>query len=102
MVSRRIHSRAACLIQEPADKTMGRSSLLSYLENFEKHGSATAYAFRRGYRTERWSYGRVARSACQFARLLETRGLRKGQRLLLWGNNSAEWVVAFLGSLLRG
>ncbi len=81
---------------------MPRTSLLAYLDNFEKHGSESAYVFRRGYRTERWSYGRVARSVYQFARFLEARGIGGGERILLWGDNCAEWVVAFLGGILRG
>ena len=81
---------------------MARSSLLQYLDNFEKHGAETAYIFRRGYRTERWSYGRVAETAYRFARDLEARGIGKGGKILIWGDNCAEWVVAFFGSLLRG
>jgi long-chain acyl-CoA synthetase len=81
---------------------MARSSLLTYLDNFEELGSETAYVFRRGYRVERWSYGRVAETAYRFARDLEARGIGKGGRILLWGDNCAEWVAAFFGSILRG
>ncbi|NWG13282.1 MAG: AMP-binding protein [Acidobacteria bacterium] len=81
---------------------MRRTTLLAYLDDFGKRGSETAYVFRRGYRTERWSYGAVARSARQFARLIEARGVEMGDRILLWGDNCAEWVVAFLGGILRG
>ena len=81
---------------------MARSSLLTYLIKFEKLGPETAYVFRRGYRVERWSYGRVAETAYRFARDLEARGIGKGGRILLWGDNCAEWVAAFLGCILRG
>ncbi len=81
---------------------MARSSLLSYLDNFEKFGSETAYVFRRGYRVERWSYGHVAEGVYKFARDLEARGIGRGERVLLWGDNCAEWVVAFFGIILRG
>ncbi len=57
---------------------------------------------RRGYRTVRWSYRQVAEAAFQFARELEARGIAKGERMLIWGPNSAEWVVAFLGCALCG
>lgn len=57
---------------------------------------------RRGYRTVRWSYNGVAVSAFRFARELEARGIAKGERVLIWGENCAEWVVAFLGCMLRG
>lgn len=81
---------------------MARSSLLTYLDNFEKFRSETAYVFRRGYRVERWSYGHVAGTVYEFARLLEARGIGKGESILLWGDNCAEWVAAFFGSILRG
>ena len=40
--------------------------------------------------------------AAQFARELESRGIEPGDRVLLWGRNSAEWVAAFFGCILRG
>jgi len=57
---------------------------------------------KRGYRTEKWSYGQVAASAFQFARELDSRGIVKGERVLLWGENCAEWVAVFLGCALLG
>jgi len=40
--------------------------------------------------------------AIAFAAELETRGIAKGDRILLWGENCAEWVAAFFGCALRG
>lgn len=57
---------------------------------------------RRGYRMESWSYAQIAGQANRVARDLEVRGLGKGDAALLWGHNSAEWIVAFLGCVLRG
>ena len=57
---------------------------------------------RRGYRTVRWSYQQVAAAAFQFARVLKARAVAKGDRIMLWGPNSAEWVAVFLGCALRG
>jgi long-chain acyl-CoA synthetase len=84
---------------EPEDSM---SDLLEYLEAFRRRGAETAYAHRRGYRVWRWSYGEIAESACRFARELESRGVGKGHRVLVWGENCPEWVVAFYGCLLRG
>lgn len=50
----------------------------------------------------RWSYRRLAEAAHQFARELETRGIGKGDRVLVWGANCPEWVAAFFGCCLRG
>ena len=33
---------------------------------------------------------------------LEARGIGKGERVMLWGENCAEWVAAFFGCALRG
>ena len=57
---------------------------------------------RRGYRTVRWSYRQVAETAFRFARELEARRIEKGERVLIWGPNSAEWIAAFFGCALRG
>jgi long-chain acyl-CoA synthetase len=64
--------------------------------------SEIAYVQRRGFRTLRWTYGQLAELAFRFARELEARGIGKGDRVLLWGDNCAEWVAAFFGCMLRG
>jgi long-chain acyl-CoA synthetase len=81
---------------------MERRSVVEYLESFLRRGRECAYVQPRGYRAERWSYRQVAETAFRFARELETRGIGKGERVLLWGPNSAEWVVVFFGCALRG
>jgi len=70
--------------------------------NFHKNSNECAYRQRRGYRTESFTYAEILRMAHGFARFLEERGLRKGDRVLLWGENCAEWVAAFFGCALRG
>ncbi|MGH9789793.1 MAG: AMP-binding protein, partial [Candidatus Acidiferrales bacterium] len=81
---------------------MPRSSLAEYLKLLHGNNSDMAYVHRRGYRAERWSYRRVANAAVQVAHQLEQRGVAQGDRVLLWGENCAEWVVAFWGCVLRG
>ena len=81
---------------------MGRRLLTEYLQEFRRHESEVAYAHRRGYRLLRWTYGEVASAGAQFARMLESRGVGKGDRVLLAGNDSAEWAAVFWGCLLRG
>ncbi len=77
-------------------------TLAEYFEDFRRRGQETAYAHRRGYRILRWTYRELAEAACRFARELESRGIGKGDRVLLWGENCPEWVAAFYGCLLRG
>jgi long-chain acyl-CoA synthetase len=79
-----------------------RASVLDSLDDFERWADDCAYVFPRGYRHERWSYRRVAAVAYQFARALEARNIAKGDAVLLWSANCAEWVAAFLGCALCG
>ena len=81
---------------------MAHRSLADYIENFERHGSECAYVNRRDYRHVRWTYGQVVSLARQVASKLKDRAIGKGDRILLWGENSAEWVAVFLGCMLRG
>ena len=81
---------------------MEHRSVVEHLECFLRRGRECAYVQRRGYRTERWSYRQVAEAAFRFARELEKRGIGKGERVLVWGPNSAEWVAVFFGCALRG
>jgi long-chain acyl-CoA synthetase len=78
------------------------STLFKYIESFYRLGEEIAYVHHRGYRTAYWSYRAVGEGASRLARELECRGIGKGDRILLWGENCAEWVVAFLGCVLRG
>jgi long-chain acyl-CoA synthetase len=81
---------------------MPRRSLAEYFQSFDAHAAETAYVDQRGYRTYHWTYGQIRHAAAQFARELEQRGIAKGDRILLWGPNCAEWVAAFWGCVLRG
>lgn len=81
---------------------MEHRSLLSYLDDFARLGNECAYVYPRGYRRERWSYRRVAHAAYRFARELEARRVIKGDAVLLWSPNCAEWVAAFFGCALCG
>src|SRR5918997_1855100 len=79
-----------------------RRSLISFLDDYHARGRETAFAHRRGLRWERWSYAQVAEAAAGFARELEARKIGRNDRVLFWAENSAEWVAALFGCLLRG
>src|SRR5271170_722772 len=81
---------------------MRHESLLEYFRPDSRPPHEIAVAWRRGYRMVRWSYADVLRCATQFALEFKTRGIGKGDRVLLWGENSGEWVAAFLGCLFQG
>src|SRR6267142_120511 len=77
-------------------------SLLTFVRNYAALGGEIAIRQRRGYRMESWTYAQIAEGANRLARELEARGIAKGDAVLLWGENSAEWISVFLGCLLRG
>ena len=81
---------------------MARRSVADYLLDFERLGGEQAYAERRGYRVARESYAEIAASAYRFARELAATEISKGDRVMLWGPNTAAWVAAFLGCAHRG
>jgi long-chain acyl-CoA synthetase len=81
---------------------MAESLAQFFLTNFRAHLNERAYGQRCGYRMEWFTYGQVLETAVSLAGDLETRGIGKGERVMLWGENSAEWVAAFFGCALRG
>lgn len=81
---------------------MPRESLLDYFRPDSRPGRERALVWRKSYRRERWSYATLLANANRFARELESRGIAKGDRVLLWGENSGEWIAAFLGCMFRG
>jgi long-chain acyl-CoA synthetase len=81
---------------------MGRESLLEYFRAEARPGREAAVVWRRGYRTVRWSWAELRGAAVRFGAALQARGIAKGDRVLLWGENSGEWVAAFLGCMFAG
>ncbi len=79
-----------------------RSSLASLLDDFERNANQTAIVAQRGVRRRKTTYGELSNLAHRFAADLTHRGIVKGDRVLIWGENSAEWVATFFGCVLRG
>ena len=81
---------------------MAESIAEFFLEHFRANALELAYVQRRGYRRERFTYGQIVDRALAFAQELDRRAITKGNRIMVWGENSAEWVAAFFGCALRG
>jgi long-chain acyl-CoA synthetase len=79
-----------------------RTHLASLVEDFRLPADQTAVVAHRGNRAYRTSYGEVAQIAGRFAAELNRLKIAPGERVLFWGSNSAEWMGAFFGCLLRG
>lgn len=81
---------------------MARSSLAIYFEDVVQRCRGVALVQKRGYRRERRTYRQIWESASGFALELAARRIATGDQVMLWGANSAEWVMAFWGCILRG
>ena len=81
---------------------MARANLTTLVAEFACFRKDVAVVQRRGYRRESWTYSQLMDSAAGCAGLLRERGVRTGERVILWGSNSFEWMAAFWGCLLRG
>src|SRR5580704_9967100 len=79
-----------------------RPHLASLVDDFRRQGDAVAVVARRGNRRVVHTYGELAELAHRFAAELERRQITAGERVVLWGQNSAEWIGAFFGCVLRG
>ncbi|GAC1621094.1 MAG: AMP-binding protein [Candidatus Acidiferrum sp.] len=81
---------------------MPRENLHSLFTEFDQYARDVAVVHRRGYRREAWTYAQLSARSIFCAQALQQRGIRTGDRVLLWAPNSAEWMAAFWGCLLRG
>jgi long-chain acyl-CoA synthetase len=79
-----------------------RPHLASLLLDLERRGDEPAVVSKHGLRTVRTSYRQLARLAGRCARELQSRGITKNDRVVIWGVNGSEWIAAFFGCILRG
>ncbi len=79
-----------------------RDHLATLLDDFKRYGRDIAVVRHQGNRRRVTTYSELATLAGRFASLLERRGVVAGDRVLLWAENSAEWLAAFHGCLRRG
>src|SRR5262245_27217786 len=66
-------------------RKMARENLLSLFEELAQYGGDVAFVQRRGYRREAWRYGKLRAVAEACAQELRKRGVKTGDRVLLWG-----------------
>jgi long-chain acyl-CoA synthetase len=79
-----------------------RQHVASLVDDFARYEKQIAVVSRHGLRERRTTYGELASLARRFAAELVNRRIEKGDRILIWGENSAEWVAAFFGCVMRG
>jgi long-chain acyl-CoA synthetase len=71
-------------------------------ESARKFGSKDALMIRPGFRTRAWSYRDLNDVVPRVARHLSESGMKKGDRVLIWGVNRPEYGIAFLAALRLG
>jgi len=79
-----------------------REHLATLVEDFRRYDREIAVVRYRGNRRRVSTYGDIARLAGRFAAFLEDKNVGAGDRVVLWAENSAEWIAAFHGCILRG
>ena len=77
-------------------------TLLDLLDRFTSLGNREAILYHNGYRTWKLTYRQLYRRICAFAHFVDEKDIRKGDRLLLWGENRPEWAVVFWACVARG
>jgi long-chain acyl-CoA synthetase len=55
-----------------------------------------------GYRSWKYTYAQVGLAARQFAARLKRNNIGKGEKVIIWSENSPEWIAAFWGCVLAG
>ena len=78
---------------------MPRATLLEFFDD-RIRSDQPFLVYDGGYRAHTWSYDAIRQAAGRFARRLERAGVTPQANVILWGENRAEWVVAFWGCLL--
>jgi long-chain acyl-CoA synthetase len=79
-----------------------RPHLATLVDDCRRHGTQKAVVVHRGNRQHVSTYAGLASLAERFAAELMRRQITIGDRVILWGQNSGEWVAAFFGCVLRG
>ena len=80
---------------------MRRETLLDFFDDFAAC-PAEFLIHDDGFRTRRYSYAEVSRHAHGFARRLARAGIGADDKVIFFGENRPEWIVALWGCLLAG
>jgi long-chain acyl-CoA synthetase len=79
-----------------------RLHLATLVDDYRRHGKQKAVVVYHGNRQQVSTSAEVASLAERFAAELMRRRIVRGERVVLWGQNSAEWIAAYFGCVLRG
>lgn len=71
-------------------------------ESSVKFSADAALLFKPGFRYLVTSYQELWEASGRVATLLQSRGVKKGDRVIIWGPNCPQWVFAFFGCVRAG
>lgn len=72
------------------------------LQRMPELGKREALRDRVGYRSRVFSYSGLYDMIVEYSRFLGEKGIHRGDRLLIWAENSAEWAAAFWAAVSLG
>jgi long-chain acyl-CoA synthetase len=79
-----------------------RPHLATLLDDFRRIGHEKAIVRHAGNRRKATTYPEIASLAGRFASLLVARNIAPGDRVILWAENSADWIATFYGCMQLG
>ena len=80
---------------------MARDTLLDFFADFARL-SDEFLIYDDGYRSHHYRYDQISEKARAFARRLRAAGFARDDKLILYGENRPEWLIALWGCLIEG
>src|SRR5579864_2845566 len=80
---------------------MARDTLLDFFQDFAGLPHPF-FIYDDGFRSHHYRYDEVAARAHAFAARLRDAGIHKDDKIILFGENRPEWIIALWGCLLEG
>jgi long-chain acyl-CoA synthetase len=80
---------------------MARQTLLDFFGDFEPLAEEFI-VYDDGFRCHRYCYDQVAAGARAFAARLREAGIAQDEKVIFYGENRPEWIIAFWGCMLAG
>ena len=70
------------------------------LNAFRKNANKKAFIEQTAYRTKISTYQEIEEGAFKIATAFHKLGIKEGDRVIIWGENSARWTMTFYACLL--
>jgi long-chain acyl-CoA synthetase len=70
------------------------------LEAFRSYKNHTAFIEQTGFRNKKTTYGEIEAGALKIATAFRQLGIQPGDRIIIWGENSARWAMTFYACML--